>query len=304
MRFVLFVAIVGVVACSTERFAPGVEKVAVATKKIDADLEPLLRPLLEERRIAARDKAAGDNFRFAINESCLDLTFLRATPPATRCEIDVTPFGDAAPPPNLPADLARKMDVLGDYVGALGILASAESEDELFAALAVARTSLGELGEAASSETLTELSEDLTKNKEAIEGVGRAAFDALRYSRLKSVVTESDGAVGELAVEIQKAIYALNLDPVFKAKAERLTTANQAVAISRGQGAPYVQAVAELEAAQGDFVASYDRTLIGRVGLVAQAHRGLAQALRNPNSPEDVVTYLEALRALADTIRE
>lgn len=306
MRIQLIVAagVFALAACGTARFAPSVEKVAEATRKIDTEIATILKPDFEAARAEELRQAALGNDLWVLSPECLKLAEASATPPLASCEIQKTVFGDRQPPPNLASDIARKSSVLSNYVDALGVLSSADSEEEMFAALAVARTSLGKLGDKSGSDGLQSFVAGLDDNKDKIEGLGKAAFDALRFRKLKKIVGNSDAAVSDLVAEIQIGLLALGKDPAYLTRSLRLQSANGNAQALRGQGSAAVAAYAELEAAHADFVKNYASSLIGRVGLVAQAHSGLAAALRQPDSSEQVVAYLEALRGLVDTIKE
>jgi hypothetical protein len=298
-------ALVGVAltACNTtERFAPSVDQVATATTRINTEIEALLKPDFASAEAEATRQAALNNDLWVLSPECLQLAEVSATPGLARCDIQKTPFGDQPASPNLASDTARKSRVLTDYVEALGVLSNADSEDELFAALAVANVSFSEFGRASDSAALKSFVADIDAQSDKIESAGRKAFDALRYRKLKDVVTKRDADVSALVSEIQIGLLALGKDGAFLSRSLRLQQANANAQALRGQGAAAVAAYQELQAAQADFVDNYDRSLIGRVGLVAQAHNGLAAGLRNPDSPEEIVSYLEALRRLANDV--
>jgi len=299
------IVVAALAGCGTnERFAPGVSDVADATKKIDAEIERLLAPDFATALAEQTRQAALGSDLWVASPECLQLAEVSATPALSACRIDKTTFGDRAPPPNLAADIARKSGALTAYVDALDILTNATSEEELFAALAVAQVSFRDLGRTSDTGLLDGFVADIDMNQERIETFGAAAFDALRFRKLQEVVTASDADVAAVVSEIQIGLLALGKDPAFLSRSLRLQQANGMVQAMRGQGEIAVSAYQELEAAHADFVDNYDASLIGRVGLVAQAHGGLVAALKRPDSPEEIVAYLEALRGLSDFIEE
>lgn len=294
-----------VVGCGTSaRFSPAIDEVAAAARAVDTKIAEAVAPdLAAARRAQTRDAALGRDL-WVLSPDCLALAEASANPALSGCRIDKTRFGDRSAAPNLAEDVTRKSKALSDYVTALDVLANATSEEELFASIAVARIAFKDIGGRSGAEDLARFVSGLGDSSERIEAVGRAAFDALRYRKLREVVTEADPALAEVVSDIQIGLLALGKDPGFLARSLALQQANANAQLLRGQDEAAVAAYRALETAHAAFVETYDDTLVGQVGRVAQAHRGLAAAMADPEDPERIAGYLEALRGLARQVRE
>lgn len=304
---VLAAAVLAIVpACTTERVKTDFESLEAALSETSEAIEPNLKPRLEQDRqqeISAAARA-GDSW-FLSNDCNFTVAGENTVLPSSACNVMKVKVGEREPVIGQATALNRRLNTLKAYVTALGLLMDATLEEEVVSAYSAALAAFGDLGEAGEIDSLLEFIADRQDDKEKEETVISAAIAQLRYNRMRSVVLASEQDFATVAREAQLDIQILNLEPEFASRAEKLRRANDAALIAdTGNTEAYRAALVSLETEHAAFMEYFEGTHIYAIGLVSQAHTSLAEVLRRPGSAEDVLSYLESLKALADKLGE
>ena len=293
-------------ACTTARVEPEIKTFAESVAQTRADSAAVIAAALPGEHEAEIAEAANNGDAWYLSDGCTSMSRLTTTEAAGACDIVRDRF-DSSPRPVGPATAAgRKLAILDDYVQALNQLANAQSDAAVTTAWAAALGSVSDLAAAAGSNGLGAFAAKLDAARPKTDPAVSFAIRSLRYAKLRSVVTQSDDAVFEVTRAIQLELRDLGADPEFTRLAADMDAAN-AAALALDSTTPklqYAAALAELERSHAAFVAYYDKSIYVRVGRIGTAHRALARALRSPGSAENVVTYLEELKALATAIEK
>ncbi|MCR8547241.1 hypothetical protein M4578_05340 [Salipiger sp. P9] len=307
MRLASAMALCGLMAagCTTDRVATEFGDLKTAFDETKSAIEPKLAPGLEADRQAEISAAAANRDIWTLGNDCSNELATGVFLPSATCTLEKIRVGDRAPVIGEATALKRKLTVLSAYLGSLEALSDATLESDLNAAYATAVASFSDLSKAAELEDLTTFLAERQANAEKSGAVVSAAVSALRYKRMRSVVLASDEDVRQIVRE--SVLHALNLgvDPKLPGAVADLRAADQAVLLADSSDtAAYRAAMVALENKHSAFMTYYRGTLTYRLTLVAELHGKLAAALRSHGSAEDVVAYLESLRALSDLLKE
>lgn len=292
--------------CTTERVTTEFESLEAALSETSKAIEPKLKPGLEQDRQNEITAAARAGDTWFLSDDCNftvagDNTVL----PSSACRVMKVRVGERTPAIGRATALNRRLSTLKTYVSALGLLMDASLEEEVVSAYSAALAAFGNLGEAGDIDSLLEFIADRQDDEEKQKAVISAAIAQLRYNRMRTVVLASERDFATVAREAQLDIQLLGLEPEVASRAEALRRANEAVLIADTDNtAAYRAALVSLETEHAAFMKYFEGTHIYAIGLVSQTHTRLAEALRRPGSAEDVLSYLESLKALADKLGE
>ncbi len=303
--FVAALALSVLVGCTTARVEPEIAVFASAVRSNADRIAPMLEAgLAADRQLALREAARARDI-WTFSDACPDVLLARNLDDGQNCIIEKLAVDGNPRSIGAATAIKRRLGVLADYVDALALLADAGSEAAVTNAYAAAVGSLGSLGEASGSDTLTEFVAGLEKNREKADAVVSFAIRTLRYNRLKSVVLKGDASVAEVVRSIQTGMINMNLDPEFSQLAANLNAANDAVLLAAPEigDDEYRDLLVQLDAAHAQFMAYRQNSIYVQVGLIGSAHVSLAKALRT-QSTEDVIAYLESLKSLAAKLEE
>jgi len=140
-------------------------------------------------------------------------------------------------------------------------------------------------------------------NKAKTDAVVSEAVATLRYRKMREVVLKSDEDVRAVARELQLNLINLDVDKGFKAESDALRDANIAVLTAdTNNPVAYRAAIVDLQTQHESFMKFYEKTAVYQVGLIGQVHGTLASALASPGSAEDILSYLESLKQLIETV--
>lgn len=291
-------------ACTTQR----VETEFSALDKALIDVSKAIAPKLRQKQAAEEDQSvrisadAGD--LWFLSDECSLVLSADASAPVGACEIESVALDGRAPFIGEATAAQRKLGVLQAYIASLDTLMNAKLDGEVNAASATALAALASTANTAGADSLAAFLKNRQKNKAKSDAVVSKAVEALRFNRMRSVVQSSDADIQTLSRELQLHLINLGVDDGFKNKSDRLRLANEAVLIAdRNDSANYLNAINRLRAAHKDFQSSYPKTTIFKVGLVAEVHSNLADALSGRGSNEDVLKYIKSLKTLLETVR-
>jgi hypothetical protein len=293
-------------ACSTDRVSTELDQFSDHTAGVAAAIAPRLVPGLraeaeEELRIAAEARDA-----WFLDDTCPQVIDAVPSLSLDDCTILKIPNGDREPYVGQARALDRRMTVLTAYVDALDALSNAALEEEVVESYAGAIAALKSLGKTAESESLAAFVAEREERQDKVSAVVTEAIAAMRYARLRDVVTASDAAVQDLVREIQLGAILLGLEPSYAQRVRELRQVNEEVILSAVTGPTdlHLANLKLLEAELESYKEYYSRTLLYDLGLIARFHHDLAAALRDPGSTEDVIAYLGSLKDLKDKLEE
>lgn len=291
---------VAVAGCTTERFTPEFDALStiVSTTNTSVKNSSKFKALLAKADRDEIQHGAQNEETWVLNDACRANTF-----PTPGCDIEKIPFADA-PEFDPPArKLKRKTSLLELYLSSLEVLMSTDVEDNLLKAYTDALGSFATFSETIEAEGLQEFLSERRERLPAAEAVASAAISAARYRQLKSTVTAADPEVSRLVTEIQDLLIETDLDPEFETRLAALENAEQAAFAARPLGREaYGRALEKLDTELSGFMTYYRGTKIYKYELVKEAHGALSRAMTASAKPEDVVSYLEALREVYDIV--
>lgn len=303
MRNAVVGAILVLCSCTTARVAPEIETFAEAVADTGKAVTPLLRPSLRAEADQALTVAAERGDVWLLTDACRDMIRARPGALAETCGIERIRTDESPRPIGAATAATRRMGVLVDYVAALELLADAGTDREVTEAYGAALAGLENLGKAAPSEGLAGIVAALKGRRGQTDRVVSYAVGALRFNRMRSVVTRADPDVQEVVRDIQLSLFQLRADPEYHRLADALIAAEEAALVADpADPVAYRAALAGLEAAHAAFFAHYDSSIYVKVGRIAVAHAALARTLRRPGSAEEAIDYIKSLRALAAQI--
>lgn len=293
-------------ACSTERVSTELDDLSDHTGDVAAAIAPKLQPGLraeaeQELRIAAEARDA-----WFLDDTCPQVIDGVPSVSLDDCTILKIPNGDREPYLGQARALDRRMTVLTAYVDALDALSDAALEEEVVESYAGAIAALKSLGQTAESERLAAFVAEREKRQEKVGAVVTEAIAALRFARLRDVVTASDAAVQDLVRETQLGVIKLGLEPNYLQRVRELRQVNEDVLTSAVTGPTdlHLANLKLLEAELESFKEYYAKTLLYDLGLIARFHHDLAGALKDPGSTDEVIAYLGSLKDLKDKLEE
>ncbi|WIY24525.1 hypothetical protein [Parasedimentitalea psychrophila] len=292
-------------ACTTERVTTEFSALSELAQNTKKKLAQKLKPGLDAAAEAELDVSAASGDVWLLSDDCNFVMAGDTSVPASNCIVEKVVLGNRKPVQNEATSAQRKMTALTTYVSALSLLTDASLEEEVISGYSSALTALTDFAKAAESATLLEFLKDRSERESAETAVVSEVIATLRYKKMRSVVLKSEKDVATIVRELQLHLINLGIDGDFKIRSEALTTRNNAVLNYdvETQGATgYKAAIKALQAEHQAFMKYYKGTVIYEVGMIARVHSTLADALRSPGSPEEVVKYLESLKTLVEKV--
>lgn len=315
-------------ACTAVDVSDELSVVSAAATALDgsvrtADFNGSLVQNREDMRLYRLNVSARDQHLVSISDGCKDLLVRREGASAPNCVLETTvPESRQIPsmdPPSVNAiDVDRKLKGISSYLGALTELANATTETEIQNAYAAAIGAFQALDDEADASAIASIVKSLEDNEETFDAAVTFAVQNLRARRLKSVVLARDGAFQTVVRETEAKLIALQVDPEYTQALDdlidtdedtsdaylELKLANDAgdvVALGAAETAYRAQLDA-LYAAEQRFTAARDGSVYGKLSALRVAHSALAQRLRRPASVDETLTFLESIKAVADTL--
>jgi len=291
--------------CTTDRVQPELTGLGQAFRDTRKAMAPRLEAGLERDRQAEITAAAQAGDVWTLGEGCTAQAATGVFVPDATCALEKVRIGDRPPLIGEATALDRKMTALSVYLSALEALSDADAEDDLNDAYLLALGALSDFGKAAELDGLSEFLAERRANREKAGGVTSAGVSALRFARMRSVVLAADTDVRRLTGEAILHVLNLDLEPGFAGRVARLRAADEAVLLADASDpVAYRAALVGLEQEHAAFMDYYEGTVVYRLALVADLHHDLARVLAGAGAPEDVVSYLKRLKALAGLLRE
>lgn len=292
-------------SCSTTRVTTEFDALSDLAEKTEKRLAPELKPGLEAAAEAELSASAAAGDAWFLSDDCSFVVVGDTSVPATNCTIEKVVIGDRPPEQNEATSAKRKMAALTTYVSALSLLMDASLEEEVVSAYSSAIAAFSDFASATESASLLNFLKERADAKDAETAVVSEAIATLRYTKMRSVVLKSDRDVATVARELQLHLVNLGIDNDFRSKSRSLTEKNVAVLeydVDALGAEGYKSAIKALQAEHSAFMKYYQGTSIYDVGMIAHVHSTLADALRSPDSPEEVIDYLESLKTLVEKV--
>lgn len=300
MRTGYFLSLCLLAACSAADLSSELGVLKDTAKGLDRDVVAAIGELeevdLQKRREAAAE--LGERWSF---EGCEP-----AILPGTKLE-DCTIYRGERLETRLNSDtIRRKWRAVNDYITALSVLASAENDTDLLNAYAAALKSLDGLADAAESDGLAGIIEDLEADRKKTEAAVRFTLKNARMRALRRIVPDAEApfsaVVGEIAVAFVDDTEAGRRQvAAFEALSATQEAANAAA--RRGTSAA-AAAMAEMEDELETFREASKRSIFYRLSALAEAHSALAARIARDATPEEIAAFLKELADLKETLEE
>lgn len=186
-----------------------------------------------------------------------------------------------------------------DYVEALSLLASSQTEADIGIAAAALIDSVDKLAVATTSKGLIDFAAPLTARKDAIAEVLTFAVRQQRYRLLRKVTSDVDLPLRRILISLTETAVSSG-QPSVRDSYEKLRAAQNRMddTLIDGSDAEYRAAIKAFLAAQEAYASFSGQGLTARLRLIADTHSALAQRLRRPASLEEIVALLEQLKAI------
>lgn len=315
-------------ACAAVDVSDELSVVSEAANAIDksvrtASFNARLKANQETVRQYRLDVSARDQHLVAISDGCRDLRARREGASTPSCVIEtIVPVSrktpSIEPPPVNAIDVDRKLQGISSYLGALSALANATTETDIQNAYAAAIGSFQALADEAAASEIAALVKSLNENKETFDAAVTFAVQNQRARRLKSVVLSQNGAFQTVVRETEAKLIALAVDLDYVQALDGLIDTDEqtlfaygAVKLANDAGDMAALATAEaayraqldaLYAAERRFTAARDASVYGKLSALRVSHAALAERLSRPASVDETLTFLDSIKAIADTL--
>ena len=305
IRSSVILLFVGLAGCTTDRVTTELDQLSSVIRSANATIIPALKPDLEQDRIDTIADAASAGDSWFLSDDCPQFLYGVAGVPLENCVITKVTFGDREPYIGLATATKRKLETLSLYLLSLEALADSKLEAEVTQNYAAALGAFSSLNSSIDNANLTAFLHDRSAKKEKTDAVISAAISTLRYNRMKSVVLRSNASVVTLVREIQDNLILLDFDKGYSDRVDKLQELNNAALSIDPVSEPkaYEASLLALESGHAEFIKYVKTTQIYKIGLIARVHSELADALESSGSTEDMLSYLESLRELADIVK-
>jgi hypothetical protein len=198
----------------------------------------------------------------------------------------------------------RKVAGLRTYVDTLALIASSQSETDILAGYQALQAATGDLAKATESKGIAEFAKRMADRRASVSTITRFAVENLRMRMLRKLVTQYDGAVSQVVAEARAILFKLNVDPKYTSLYAKMKEASDAVkqADAKDDKAAFVQSALALEKAQKEFTDYVPSSIYAKLSDIAFAHSALKGRLSRNASPEEVLKFIEAIKAVADSL--
>lgn len=198
----------------------------------------------------------------------------------------------------------RKIGVLTEYVSSISALASADSDQEILQALAAFVVAVEDLNNEVSSGGLSDFVRELKENQEKISGTAKFVIENLRAQQLFETVNNSKATFSRITHEIRTNLRSMDIEPEFFIALEGLEQAE-----SRSLESVNLADLTEREAAMRNLQVKHEAfleiangSIYTKLNLLELVHTALADRLSRSPDIEEILKFIESLKALADTL--
>ncbi len=197
---------------------------------------------------------------------------------------------------------ALQLELVGEYVSALALLASSKSSSEIASATGAAIASLGQLGSAAGSEGLSAVAASLKERTPGVTGVLSFALEQKRFRLLRQITSEADEPLQRILGSLEDTAIARGERSPEDAFGD-MVAAKAAMDTAKldGSDAEYRAGLQGFLAAHEEFVAFAKTGLTMRLRLIGQTHAAVVERLKRPGSADEIVVLLEKLKSIEDS---
>jgi hypothetical protein len=285
------------VACATPDLGTEIAAFSSSVDGVAADYETAVGITPGSIRAAQTAALVADRTRvLQLDEGCE--AYAAAIPgfAAEACILDQDALVLAEGSPGQAAALIARVR---DYIAALKLLASAETDGQVGTGAAALIDAFGKLASAAPSEALTGYVAELKAREAGITRTLSFAARQYRYRLLRRITAEADEPLRRIVLSLTDAATARG-EATVRDAARELIEAQAAMDEAKldGTDAEYGAAIEAFLAAHERFRAFGRTGLTARLRLIAETHSALAARLRRPAGADEIVALVEQLKAI------
>ena len=293
-----------IAGCSVPDIAPEMGVLSRSVGDVEASLAKSLGPrAAREHQARIREIARADGF-FGLSPECAELMQAGPDVSVRDCAFEtVVPEGKAVSTYEAEA-VTRKMRGLKTYAGALAVIASSQSEDEILAAFDGVKAGAGKLAEVAEVPTLGNVASGLERQSGPIARAVRFSVGRLKVRALREITADYDADVQQLVREMRAVLLSIGHDPTYRTLHLRMTAANERLqdALLSGHADETARRALVAEDAHAAFVAHADGSDYAKLSAIARAHGALTKRLAGTAPRAEAEEFFAAIRALSDKL--
>lgn len=198
----------------------------------------------------------------------------------------------------------RKIAGLTEYISALTALASANSETEIIQGVVALSSSVGKLNAEVSSKSFSNFVRKLKKNEDKISSSVKFTIENLRAQRMRKVVIEMQEPFRQTVKDVKSFLYALEINIEFKEARADLKIAKDEAEDAGANNNIHDREIAfrNLQKKHKAFLRIGSQSIYIKLDYLEQSHSLLADRLSKNPSIEEILNFLESLKALTDTL--
>ncbi len=269
---------------------------SVVSKEIKGDLE------IEQANLPRL--AAVNNDTWTTSEACDLLRSPRSEVKLSDCKITKVRLNDSAFPVGKAEAVNRKINGLKDYISALNLLASAQTEEGIVIALAAFESSADKLNKSVNSTDLNQFVKELGEKKAQAEAAIRFSVKNFRARAMKKTVLKSQQNVLDIISETKALLIKLDVDPTYFRLQRELSDADDSASLATLNGSVTEKETAfrDLEIKYASFIGYAKKSIYTKLDLVAQSHTALAGRLKTKPSIDEIIQFVESLKSLSSSL--